>query len=687
MAKLSWHLQDIPGWAREIINNDPVKLIDPPSDNPLPGRKIIGRVYMDDSESNALIAQGVVGAAEWWERVRPLMTTRPYVWAWCLPNEPQPVANWDFCNLLADFTIAAAKLMHAHSLPVIGGELAEGNPGGATDTERANLFCAIARGLAACDYWSQHAYWVPDGYAHPEAGYNQWHALRYQKNRGYARARGIKLPPVILTEAGWDFGIVDKPREGWRSHSTWPIYFADLKRFDADLRADSDCLGATIFVSGGNLDWRDFEIGESESRELAAYVAAAPPPVITVPTLAERLRAAFGAQFHDLRATLPTHATLKYQRRPLSAIQQIILHHTATAQTTTWQTVAAYHVNTRGWPGIAYHVGIHADGRVSLLNDPETISYHAGTANGSGVSISVMGNYETDTVNAMLWQRILAVKAVLDAYMGRTLPMIGHRDAAAAATVCPGRHLYAKLKPEEPPMANDPRAANCRKFMVDAQGEIVGIELVVKQSPSAMYECYRAEMLDPYHSGGNAVAKAVALDANNVEVAETIVKGWPYPTLDGDGSPALSGNSNNEWEISSKFEADKVIGPLAFYIIDTQGRIISDIVAGYGQAKGYGHIGGRVTFRLRGTVAPPIVPPTGNLELDIRNLAYNNVGKLDGVPYNPTLAFPLAAMRLNLGAPQTLELRQLTGYVVQGFAAGILYCQDGDWSHIQKLTW
>jgi hypothetical protein len=86
-------------------------------------------------------------------------------------------------------------------------------------------------------------------------------------------------------------------------------------------------------------------------------------------------------------------------------------------------------------------------------------------------------------------------------------------------------------------------------------------------------------------------------------------------------------------------------------------------------------------------VTPPVTSPAFNLEFGIRNLAYNNIGKADGIPYNPTLAFPKEATRLGLGAPQTTELRQLTGYVVQGFALAILYCRDGDWGNIKRLSW
>ena len=522
MSKLSWHLQNIPGWAQQVINSEYVKLIDPPSTNLFPGRKVIGRVYIPDEETNAMMAKGAVGVAEWWPRVAPMMLTRKYVWAWCLPNEPQPVSNWNFCNALADFTIEAARVMHSYDLKVLGGELAEGNPGGATDTERANLFCAIARGLAVCDYWSQHAYWVPDGYPHPEAGYNQWHALRYQMNRGYARARGIKLPPVLLTEAGWDYGIVGKPREGWIGKADWSTYFTDLKRFDADLMADLDCLTATPFVSGANLDWWKFEIGEMPSKDLAAYIGQ---PIVMPPV----------------------------------------------------------------------------------------------------------------------------------------------------------------VPPEVP--VSDPRASNCKAFHVSASGMVDGIELVYTPVPSAKYACVSAQLIDEAAAQGNTVVTVDIFDQNGIRTAERALMEWPYGGSPAADSPVGSGNPSNQFATTSKY-IPPVIGPLGFMVGDANKNPISDHIWGYGLPGGR-HISGYVAFKERGEVVipPPAVPPTGNLELDIRNLAYNNIGKADGIPYNPTLAFPKEATRLNLGAPLTTELRQLTGYVVQGFALGILYCVDGDWDDINKLSW
>ena len=284
--KLSLQFQKITDWMCGVVpDGGIVKIIDPPSANPFLNRnvRVIGRFYIPDDETNSMIADGAAGAMRWFNRIAPSVRERPWLFCIELPNEPQSVQDYGFCQRLAEFTIKAAELSHGIGMKVVGGNLAEGGPGGITPTEEANLFCALAPGLAECDYWSQHAYWVPDGYPHKEAGYNRYHALRYQTNRAYALARGIKLPKVILSEGGWDFGIVGKPKCGWRTYSDWNRYFADLKRFADDLAQDPDVVTCTLFVSGSNEDWTSFEIDEAQAREVLAYkpcVAQEPPPPV-----------------------------------------------------------------------------------------------------------------------------------------------------------------------------------------------------------------------------------------------------------------------------------------------------------------------------------------------------------------------------------------------------------------------
>jgi len=161
--------------------------------------------------------------------------------------------------------------------------------------------------------------------------------------------------------------------------------------------------------------------------------------------LAVALRSAFGSEFYDLRATLPRHKTACYGTRRLAEIVNITLHHSAMPVTGTWERAALYHVRAHGWPGIGYGMGIYADGRVCLLNDPAVISYHAGGIwNRRGFGLCVMGNYEAKSASDALWGRIVATAGVVGEWLGRDVPLIGHRDVAA--TACPGRHLYARLK-------------------------------------------------------------------------------------------------------------------------------------------------------------------------------------------------------------------------------------------------
>ena len=54
----------------------------------------------------------------------------------------------------------------------------------------------------------------------------------------------------------------------------------------------------------------------------------------------------------------------------------------------------------------------------------------------------------------------------------------------------------------------DPRAANCRGFLVDQAGKVVGIQLVHVPIPSAPYALVAAEMLDEYQAQGNTVVRS-----------------------------------------------------------------------------------------------------------------------------------------------------------------------------------
>lgn len=280
MSKLSVQFQKLPGWAAQVVTDGYVKVIDPPFVNPFGANvKVVGRSFIPDGETNALIQQGRAGARLWFNRIAPTLLARPYVWAWEGPNEPQPVANWDFCNRLAEFTDEAASLFHGIGRKFIGGNLSEGNPGAVTDTERANLFCAIAQGFSNCDFWGYHCYWTPQT-EHKESGYTQWHARSDKLMADYAAARGIKLPPRFITECGHDGQIIGRRANvaGWRAlGETWADYKADLQRFATDIADEPEVVATFVFVAGANPDWLSFDLGEAETREVQTLETPAQP--------------------------------------------------------------------------------------------------------------------------------------------------------------------------------------------------------------------------------------------------------------------------------------------------------------------------------------------------------------------------------------------------------------------------
>lgn len=461
-SKLALHLQAHPGWSNRSAALW-IKIMDPPGENRWPGKKIIGRVYMPDSDSNALVARGAAGADDWFRFCQPTFARAPYIRIWEGPNEPQPVADIAFCHKLADFTLRLADLMHQAGLRLVGGNLSEGNPGG-DDTERRARFVAIARGLAACDYWSQHAYWVLD-WPHPEAGMNEWHAFRYRMNMRYAQDAGIVLPPLLITECGVDGGVVGLPKRGWMTfcHDR-ADYLRQLAIFDAELAQDPEVLAATIFTAGP-MGWSDFEIDEELNDMINAHIAQSggsyTPPETSLGAL---LALEFGDQYEDLTATLPVHASLRYQKRPLTDITQIVLHHTEVDRLVSWRTVAQYHVNQHGWPGIAYHVGIRQYGdslKVSLLNDPSVRSFHAGSVgNSTGIAVCMAGRFDagapTDAEVSAL-HRVVAMLRRWATWSG--LPVTAHGDVPGNQTACPGQHLRAVIPALNGGFATELRAA------------------------------------------------------------------------------------------------------------------------------------------------------------------------------------------------------------------------------------
>lgn len=141
----------------------------------------------------------------------------------------------------------------------------------------------------------------------------------------------------------------------------------------------------------------------------------------------------------DLRDKLPT--TCAYPERDMTKVDGVIIHHSATRGQSI-NSIAQFHVQTRGWCGIAYHYGIGWDGKVYLLNDPERKTNHALNNNTRNIGVCLIGNYDQQPVPQEVVNSCFKLINYLEAQYG-PLRVQFHRDTKA--TDCPGRYAIQAL--------------------------------------------------------------------------------------------------------------------------------------------------------------------------------------------------------------------------------------------------
>jgi hypothetical protein len=99
----------------------------------------------------------------------------------------------------------------------------------------------------------------------------------------------------------------------------------------------------------------------------------------------------------DLTDSLPKHPSKTFDTRPLTQIEHLIIHHTATRPDVSAELIARYQVQQLDRPGIPYHFYIAGDGTVFQTNHLETVSTHAYDKSPVGVGIAFAGDF-TDLV-------------------------------------------------------------------------------------------------------------------------------------------------------------------------------------------------------------------------------------------------------------------------------------------------
>jgi hypothetical protein len=262
-------------------------------------------------------------------------------------------------------------------------------------------------------------------------------------------------------------------------------------------------------------------------------------------------------------------------------------------------------------------------------------------------------------------------------------------------------------QPEEPPMAKDPRAANCRTHHLDAAGKVDGVHLEWEPVPSSMYACISAQLVPEAAAQNNTVVIVEAFDENGVRAAERLMMEWPYGEPPDEDSPCGPGNPKNEFTIASVFPTTKDgvsdrVGPLGFFVADAQGNPISDHIWGYGLPDGR-HVCGYVAFKQRSSAPPPPIDPPPPVEppvvpddyITLEQAVKGEAEKNDVLRINPKAALCKAGGALGLWPTSNEFTYTFDGvsYTEQRFRnwrndiVTALYFVTGKWDKLYRQDW
>lgn len=151
----------------------------------------------------------------------------------------------------------------------------------------------------------------------------------------------------------------------------------------------------------------------------------------------------------DLIGQLPVHPTQRYHVRPISRIDQYVLHHTAgrrrdrAMSQQTVEAIARFHVTSDylyvgGAPGIAYHYVVGPDGAVYKCWPASTIAACVKKQNTRSLCVAMIGNFLVELPTAAQWAATVELfQDLIRAY--DPAPILSHGEALPGYTQCPGR--------------------------------------------------------------------------------------------------------------------------------------------------------------------------------------------------------------------------------------------------------
>jgi hypothetical protein len=149
----------------------------------------------------------------------------------------------------------------------------------------------------------------------------------------------------------------------------------------------------------------------------------------------------------------------------------------------------------------------------------------------------------------------------------------------------------------------DPRAENCRGY-AEFDGKVTGCKLTFKELPASTYELARVSMVDEAAAAGQTVATVSVVDRDGLPLPVYCYLAFPWQDWEFPAhfeNALLPGNPNVPYQhvITNKYNPSTDEGPLAVFVGDKQGNILSDVICGLGLPAGR-HVCYQLVFRERG---------------------------------------------------------------------------------------
>jgi hypothetical protein len=480
MTEMSVHFERVETPITAIVNQkkpEYVLLVNPPTENPFPGIKTIGRFQQNDEYTN----QGAAGADRWWKENHARVANCAF-WLWGIVtcNEPQGdwvvvdayVCRWiDLCHSLIPW------------LKTVAWNFSFGGP-------EAYTYPCFLESATKTDCYGFHEYWTPRQWVDFDA-WQGWTYWRYKKFIA-ALPAALRDKPVFITECGID---MSKDHQGWRSNSTEIGYILQIAEYFEGLTPNVKA--AFVYEAGSWPLWKDFELTESLATSILTLRKEEPVPV-PVNNLIIDGRLMNAEQFNN-----------HVKQTNLSWADTIVVHHTAKPTKADWalcgwecrkENMRLYYQNTLGWDS-GPHLFVSDEG-IGLFSPLSARGTGVTNQNAKTIHIEIVGDYSSNMPTGATYSN--TISAIVSLWKKLPTALVTYHKALEASTACPGAYFIAHIQT----LFNDVRKT---MNLVDLSGEQPTATKIRWHVEQAVRELETMH-IDPYSTAMQRLNELVKLD-------------------------------------------------------------------------------------------------------------------------------------------------------------------------------